>query len=328
MAAPPQGQSLATIDKERRIGAALAVGMQITSSNFAGKGYRYWHFDANCGPGWNDAVGVPGSPLVFWQVAEAYLSGVAPAPFFCDINREAMAELAKRLAANHTATRSVLLPGDNQEAIEVFAECIRRSERPRFAVGSALIDPNGYYYRDRNGVGAPVAALDWFCREFLRIDLILNLNIRTYQLQKSQGHAVLPPRELLRSLGKKHWLVGRAYVDSARFVLAIGRNVPTRDHRSLGLFSMESPEAHAILTIAEGKTQHDLPDVPRVFAPPGISRSSRRRNEAGRRPVSELRGAGNGSASPPRIPALGDVRRPVEPQADLPPLPLFGARQG
>ena len=110
-----QGQSLATIDKERRIGAALSVGMRIASSRFAGRGFRYWHFDANAGSGWNEAVNVPGSPIVFWDVAKLCLSGLEPAAFFCDVDLGAMRRLQLRFNGNPDAERhSFLLPGDNQ----------------------------------------------------------------------------------------------------------------------------------------------------------------------------------------------------------------------
>lgn len=76
MAEDRQGQSLATIDKERRIGAALSVGMRIASKAFGGKGYRYWHLDANSGSGHNGTVNTDGSPLVFWQIANICLNGM------------------------------------------------------------------------------------------------------------------------------------------------------------------------------------------------------------------------------------------------------------
>src|SRR4051812_1061599 len=78
------GQSAATIDKERRIAACLSVGMKIAEAKFGQSGFAYWHLDANAGSGWNEEVNVPGSPLVFWQVANLYLNGLGPRAFFCD----------------------------------------------------------------------------------------------------------------------------------------------------------------------------------------------------------------------------------------------------
>ena len=267
-----QGQSLATIDKERRIGAALSVGMRIGSSCFADKGFRYWHFDGNSGSGWNEAVNVPGSPLVFWQVAALNLKGMLPRPFFCDIDREAMRRLQVRLRETPVAAASsVLLPGDNEAALDVFAECIRKFENPRFALGSLLVDPNGYYYRTPKGTGAPIGALNWFCREFLRIDITLNLNVRTYQLQSKHQHNVLPPREVLSSLNKAYWLVGRARTKGGRFLQAVGRNTPTGDIKTLQLYRAESEIGQFILDWAEGKRQGELDDVSHISGLPPSS---------------------------------------------------------
>lgn len=326
-----QGQSLATIDKERRIGSALAIGMKVASAHFGGKGRSYWHFDANCGSGWNQRVSVAGSPIVFWQVAQACLCGMRPEPFFCDIDQTAMHELHLRLARAAVLDPSILIPGDNEEALAVFAERVRRVDRSQYAVGSVLIDPNGYFYRRPDGQGAPVNAIKWFVREFLRIDLILNLNVRTYQMQKGaseklgQNHDVQSPRELLPSLGKKFWLVGRGMVGGGdRFLLAVGRNFSTGDHRALGLHKLESLEGQAIMNWAEGQRQHELPEL---SAPSSLPRRSRRRDAQHGQQMLELRSTSDRSASH-SLSAVGDVRRPVEPEAALPPLPLRGARQG
>jgi len=260
-----QGQSLATIDKERRIGAALSVSMRIASRALGGKGYTFWHFDANAGSGWNEKINTPGSPLVFWQVADVCLSGFKPAAFFCDLDVDAMRRLQSRLRSiPGSASASYLLPGDNQEGLEVFAECIRRSEKTKYAMGSVVIDPNGYYYRNPKGIGAPIYALQWFCREFPRIDIVLNLNIRTYQLQASQGHNVLPPREVLYGLNRKHWLVAQAHVSTGRFLLAVGRNFETGDHKNLQLYRHDSAEGEYILNMADGKRQGVLDGVSKL----------------------------------------------------------------
>lgn len=257
-----QGQSLATIDKERRIGAALSVSMRIASRTLGGRGFTFWHFDANAGSGWNEKINTAGSPLVFWQVAEMCLKGFKPAAFFCDLDLDAMRRLQGRLRGiTAAAPASFLLPGDNQDGLEVFAENIRRAERPRFAMGSVVVDPNGYYYRNPKGVGAPISALKWFCREFPRIDIVLNLNIRTYQLQASQGHDVLPPREVFAALNRKHWLVAQANVSTGRFLLAVGRNIETGDHKSLQLYRHDSAEGEYILNMAHGKRQGMLLNV-------------------------------------------------------------------
>lgn len=317
-----QGQSAATIDKERRIAACLTVNMTVASHRFGGRGYRYWHLDANSGCGWNDDVNVPGSPMVFWEVADAYLKDMEPAPFFCDRDKKAMAGLYGRLGVR--AHRSFLLPGDNEEAIEVFAECIRQRERPQFAIGSLLIDPNGYFYRRPDGEGVPINAMQWFCRDFDRIDIILNLNIRAFHLQQSRAHDVIPPAELLSRLGRSYWHVGRANAGQSRFLLAIGRNFATKDHANLGLYRTDGEVGGRILDAA-GRRGAWTDEIPGLSSPSRFSGRSNGSAAEGWRPV-RVRGEGDGGASP-ALPAVGDVRCAIEPKADLSHLPLFGARE-
>jgi hypothetical protein len=243
-----QGQSIATVDKERRIAAAMSVSMRIANNVFGGKGYRYWHFDANAGNGWNHEVGVPGSPVVFWHVAETCLRRMEPAPFFCDRDAMAIEQLRARLGHIPAGAGSILLPGDNEDGLGVFADSIRISEKPHYAVGSLIIDPNGYYYRSAKGIGAPVAGLQWFVREFPRIDIILNLNMRTFHLQRGAGHAVATPASVLASLNRKHWLVSQAGGQS-RHLLAVGRNMATGDHKALGLYDIDSDAGRKILNV-------------------------------------------------------------------------------
>lgn len=277
------GQSAITVDKERRIAAAMSVGMRIASAKFFGSGYKFWAFDANAGSGWNDSVDVPGSPLVFWKVARECLIGMEPVPFFCDINLTHMTKLQERLSSDKNAlSKSILLPGDNEEGVEQFAECITKEENPKYAIGALLVDPNGYFYRNaKSREGAPVNALTWFCREFPRIDLILNMNIRTYFLQKSQHHNVRPPSHVLDSLSRKQWLVARTG-GSSRFLLAIGRNITTGDHRSLGLYDRESAMGKIVMMAAEEKRQgsleYDIPDLPAISSASRLSSRSNNSN--------------------------------------------------
>jgi hypothetical protein len=295
-----QGQSIATVDKERRIGAALAIGMRIASaSTFAGKGYRFWHFDANAGCGFNAKIGVPGSPLVFWEAANQHLRGLEPAPFFCDINRESMSELRRAVASKGP---SVLLPGDNDEGLLHFGKCIEfAGDKPAFAVGTVVVDPNGYYFRNKENEGPPTKALKWFLPRYPRIDLVMNLNVRTYRMQKALGHDVLAPRDLLASLHKQHWLLGLTAHGGDSFLVAIGRNVPTGDYRAVGLHKANSPIGKDILNAAQAgrqfKLDFDLPDIRRVPATSSFPCGTPNSDEPRERYV-PMRQAGDGG--PPR----------------------------
>jgi len=251
-----QGQSVSTIDKERRFAAAMSVSMRVANARFAGKGWRFWHFDANAGCGWNHAANVPGSPLVFWHIAHECLLGMQPAPYFCDHDPIAVEQLRSRLAGDPAAAGSILLPGDNEDGLRLFASRIRHAENPKFAVGAVMIDPNGYFYRSAKGIGAPVAGISAFAAEFPRIDLILNLNMRTFLLQRGAGHAVEPPRAVLDGLRKKHWLVARAGGQS-RHLLAVGRNMPTGDHRAIGFHYADSQLGRKILDVDAAPDRSD-----------------------------------------------------------------------
>lgn len=254
-----QGQSSATLDKERHLASALSISMRILSGKFAGRGYRYWHFDANAGCGWNDEVDVIGSPIVFHRVADQYLIGMDREAFFCDLNSNAIKQLELRLQnESRESQRSFLFPYDNEEVLEVFAEYIRKSgERKEYATGSVIVDPNGYWYRDKNGQGAPIKALTEFTKEFPRIDVILNLNTRAYKLQRSHEHNVMRPADVLASLNKSDWLVKRTHTGHNEYLLAVGRNFPTGSH--LQFCKLSSDGGRHIMTMIEGDRQGKLP---------------------------------------------------------------------
>lgn len=256
-----QGQSIeSTVDKERCLGSALTIGMKI-ASKFAGRGFGYWHFDANAGCGHNDMVDVPGSPVAFHVCADSHLKGMARRAFFCDLNGAALTELHTRQLRAEWKQSSYLIKGDNEEGLDVFAECVKTSgERVEFAVGSIIVDPNGYWYRNAKGEGPPIKSLMRFTAEFPRIDLILNLNARTYRLQRGQAHDVLAPRDVLASLNKAHWLVRWTHHGANDWLLAVGRNFETGDHRKIGFHKLNSPEGHEVMLKVEGRRQGDFLD--------------------------------------------------------------------
>jgi hypothetical protein len=255
-----QGQGFeATIDKERCLGAALTIGTKI-ASKFSGSGFSYWHFDANAGCGHNRTCEVPGSPVVFHTVADACLNGMQRRAFFCDHNQVMLDELATRLPLNWKSS-SYLLPGDNEDGLEVFSECIQNSgERSSYAIGSVIVDPNGYWYRNGTGEGPPVVGLLRFAAKFPRVDIILNLNVGAYWRQRGAGQHVLPPRDVLASLNKANWLVRYTAHGQNRWLLAVGRNIETGDHRKLGFHKLDSIEGHAVMLKAERGRQGDLLD--------------------------------------------------------------------
>jgi hypothetical protein len=252
------GQSFEnTVDKERAIWSAISISLQVGSARkLRDRGFTFWFLDANAGSGHNDFANVPGSPVVFHLAADRWLRGLRRCAFLCDINRDAITHLSDRLGA--WSSSSILLPYDNEEVLEVFAERIRSCENPRFAVGCIIADPNGYWYRNARGEGPPIKGLVKFASEFPRIDIVLNLNARAYRLQRGQGHGVLPPLEVLASLKKKYWLVRYTKHRGDHWLLAVGRNFETDPHSSLGFHRLDSEAGRAIMMLVEGGRQGDL----------------------------------------------------------------------
>lgn len=248
-----QGQSLLTLDKIRGIGSALAIGMKTVARKFGWAPYH--HADTNAGSGMNEQVSeivgypVPGSPLVAVHAADA--SGLKKfRAMFCEMDPAR----AKTLANVHLAGRANchVHCGDNAEFVEVFAESIRQSgDKPQYALGSIIVDPNGWFTRNRNKSGVPVRQLLAFTAEFPRVDVVMNLNVRTYQMMRGQS-SVMTPQEIMAALRKDHWLVSAPRsVGGDKFMLMIGRNMATGDHKRLGLFRAETEDGRAALLKAE-----------------------------------------------------------------------------
>jgi hypothetical protein len=307
-----QGQSAVTLDKERRLASMLSISMRIANRKFGGKRWTYFHFDANAGCGWNAEVDVPGSPLVFWTLAEQHLTDMPIVAFFAEHNAALAAYLLRRLPARF-ADRSFIFKHDNETVLDVFAEYIRRRERAAYAVGSIIVDPNGWFYRSAKGEGAPVDGLRRFAREFPRIDIALNLNARSYRLLLANGQQVEPPRAIMRAL-KAHWLVGRTQHGGNEYLLAFGRNMAAGGHAAVGMHRLDSPAGHAIVNRVEGGRQGDfvnagLWQLPGIPGPSGVSRGSRGGAAQSQLPL-PLWGAGDRNPSPPRpLSPVGNVRR-------------------
>lgn len=316
-----QGQGAGTHRKQELFYHACVLGMRVATAKLSR--FPFWLFDGNCGSGYNEAVGVDGSPIVVHLAAdEAEISPARRQFFFCDHDQQRLHTLQSALGSRPVwQDRSYLIPGDNERAIEVFAECIAARENPKFAVGAIIVDPNGYFYRNRNGEGPPIAPLIEFTRRFPRIDLVMNLNMRTYHLQRGKGHDVPPPDDVLDCINRRFWLVGKISVGSSRFLVAVGRNFATGDHRRVKLFDRQSDYGREVMLWANSQRTEDLFDAP-LSDLPGISPSSGVSSGADdsvaqRQSSMPLRRAGNGGSSQ-AISAMGHVRRPREPGADLP----------
>lgn len=315
-----QGQGGATWLKERGFGAAFRVSLGLANAPDVRR-YPYWHIDLHSGSGTNENVGCDGSPIVFLN---EYERSPRPGPlraFFCDADAQRLHGLAARVGG-----AAFCFNCDNGEILPVVSEAIAAAERrPWKSVGSIVIDPNGYL--DESTV--PYAALREFCVKHPRMDLMLNLNVRVYKmskgLQRKGQHGwqskLLPRVDQFGELFcRKHWLISdvrRPGGDS--FVMLIGRNMRTGDHRALGFHHLESARGRDnvdeiefskgdIAVAARADSQRALFDVSRVSGPPGLSRGASG-GHAPRQlalPVSKLRQSGNRGA-PQLVLPMGSV---------------------
>jgi hypothetical protein len=248
-----QGQSASTNDKERQIGATLAVNLRIVKAKCPGQIYE--HIDLNAGSGWNTDFGVVGSPLVFIQLAEEHLGSNWRAVFY-EIDQERAAELASRLKG---IPRCTVLQLDNKEFYE-------RSKHIRGnSVGSVLIDPNGWLYRTPQGIGCPpLDNLRAFFAEHRRMDFIANLNLRFYKQARGaeQNHRRHPDYSNMPRLAdipalfyKRHGLISNKSSNGhSTFVRMVLRNLPTNDYKAMGWYHLDSPLAQQLFEYAETNT--------------------------------------------------------------------------
>lgn len=289
-----QGQGSSTEFKERGIAAALKVSLSLANK----PSYRYWHCDLNAGSGYNEVAQCIGSPLAFLQ--SALDSGRTNfQAYFCDHDEKRVIELTKRIGPDK---RCFCLPWENKEVLPVLAELITKHERnPQYAWGTIIVDPNGYF-----GDGVPHAELIDFARRFPRMDVVLNLNTRTYRLGKALveklpasawGAKFWPsPRMFPELFGRKHWLIRNVIQSKGdSFVLMVGRNYRAGDHTALGMYHLGSRVGQEILDAIDGTTTRagdisPLQDLPGLFDSPGLQSGPNRGDDQGQLFMPELRG--------------------------------------
>ncbi|HEU0180314.1 MAG TPA: hypothetical protein VFV58_39260 [Blastocatellia bacterium] len=243
-----QGQGLSTCDKGRRIAAMFSMSMRILYP-----GDTYYHFDLNAGSGWNDEYGVPGTPLVFLELAQKHLRRWKA--MFFELDNARAGELETRLRGRPNCRVEML---DNRHFME-WAKGM-----PPHAVGSIVIDPNGWLYRSRTGAGVPVAEIIECCARFPRMDLIMNLNLRHYRLMRGDLKAnpekahrrLYRLEEMPKLFHRPHGLISdRSNHGHGQFVRMILRSARMRPYDAMGWHLLDSPEAKEIYRLAEMTTE-------------------------------------------------------------------------
>jgi hypothetical protein len=242
-----QGQSLTTIDKERRLGAMFDMQCRLyqCKPQVLGK-HPAFHIDLNAGCGHNHEFNVPGSPIVYIEVMRSRYPQIPWKAWFIDRNLAHAEELRERICKRYGDLPNVtVLCQDNEEALVSIGGKI-----PEFATGTVLADPNGWLSRRKdNGDGVPLKELRFFFSKHRRIDILMNLNARLYRLTANdkEKYETFSVSEFHWLLGKSHWLITSEVSNGhSSFVCLTGRNMETGDYKSYGWYRLNSQMGQAI----------------------------------------------------------------------------------
>ena len=179
----------------------------------------YYHFDMNCGCGYNEKIRLPGSPVLYLNKIEE-LKIKNHKAFFIDQDKEACAYL---LNANYvrSSNDSFVFNGDNSEFIYLIPDIINyfSGNTPHY-LGSIFIDPNGPSNMN-------IEALGWLSKICKNIDVIINVNTNA---QKRVRNAFLNHEEnrlsyILNTVKKRYWHIQEDTESGQQFRLLVGRNI-------------------------------------------------------------------------------------------------------
>lgn len=258
-----QGQSAATLFKEQRFGPILVQSLRISKAPTVAR-FPYYHIDLNAGGGMNNdlPIPVPGSPLNFLRAVEREHRHNFYA-FFVDQDLACISELIRQPEVAARADRVSLFHADNGEILPLVTEFVAARERnPQYAMGTILIDPNGYHK------GVPWASLQEFCARHPRFDLVINLNVRTFVQERERmrnGPGVWQTKRLQPMSGFAAWFsrpnwmwTAPLQIKGTRWMQFVGRTIQTSSigYLSLGFYDSRSTRAQEILhAVEEGRPE-------------------------------------------------------------------------
>lgn len=226
-----QGQGDSTEAKVRGLETAFSINTRIIRNKLPRA--TYFHFDLNAGTGWNEEVGCKGSPLAFIDAAQKV--GINYRAYFVDKSKKAYSELRQRIGSD---PRHEVVHGDNALFARLIPKIIERNgDRPAYAVGSVLSDPNG--------TGIPFDQLAELSRRCPCLDIIVNWNSIVFnRVRLSPAHpGTMTLEEAIKLFNKEHWLI-REPLSCQKFSLLIGRNIQTGSQR--GFYRLDSEQGRSI----------------------------------------------------------------------------------
>ena len=239
-----QGQSLITEDKERGFASFFGQQLKCFKALWDGR-YTYFHFDCHAGSGFNAEVDVVGSPVLFANLASERLG-----PGWVMVASEIVGSRAKELGTHLKDTpNAYVMAGDNEEMLACVPDIIAsHGERPAYAQGSILLDPN-------NQDGIPVGTLHKVCALCQRLDVVFNFPgnaMKRISLPGGDGSRLdncngkcIHIEDLPYIMNKRHLLI-RTPLGAHQFTLVVGRNIAWGQHRTLGIYDWHSATGQQI----------------------------------------------------------------------------------
>lgn len=235
-----QGQSdIVTEAKERGLSLTFQSNLWVfrrLKSRFSKSKFKYFHFDLNCGSGWNKDVDCIGSPIAFVDSAnivgvDSYYAG------FCDNDEEAINELI-----NHSKIaideRCHCFSEDNKSFIgKIRNIIIENGENPDKVIGMVLSDPNG--------TEVPIESLAELSVTVPKLDIAIHWNSAAFKRVRGAFGIDRPTLELvLSNIKKKHWFI-RKPIGQWQWTILIGRNCNVTE-KPEGFYDLNSPSGQSI----------------------------------------------------------------------------------
>jgi hypothetical protein len=235
-----QGQSsVVTEAKERGLSSTFQSNLWVfrrLKNRLSKSRFKYFHFDLNCGSGWNEDVGCIGSPLAFVNAAttvdvNSFYAG------FCDNNREFISKLSS-LAEIGIDERCHCFNEDNAIFVKKIRDIIvENGENPDKVIGMILSDPNG--------TQIPIDSLSELSLDIPRLDIAIHWNSAAFKRVRGAFGVDRPTLELaLSKIKKDRWLI-RKPIGGWQWTMLIGRNYNSKE-KIEGFYDLDSSSGQSI----------------------------------------------------------------------------------
>lgn len=258
------GQSEYTHEKQEVLRMILAVHMRIVKGILSKKPRlypRYVYADLNAGAGFNDAVGVVGSPIVAAQEADRLGLPIDLTLFERD------AETRSRLVERLTGRNDVNVYGDHNDHWRDLFWWHQGTRQGAY----------GLCYWDPNAATIPIEVINGLiCKPLDAVDVLLHVNANGGYKRAQAGRPAGVPRRYLAddvlSLDKRHWWIREPRLDW-QWTFLIGSNWDGfPEFRRKDFHALYSPAGLRILerlNLSERERKEGWPRLPFEIQPTG-----------------------------------------------------------